>query len=146
MELQLTHSQEIKAAIDRAWGVMHNKHKKEKGPGTAENSSSGLDRDILEFKPFGLDSKRERYWVVDSACSCFSTSCAVVLPWNTFGYSRRVFPLLFVLSDSPILFRELIMTFSNVRFTACLCIYESLEVKRIVQGRFVNARGVPCRH
>ncbi|KAI8968152.1 hypothetical protein BD414DRAFT_504263 [Trametes punicea] len=28
VELQLCHSQEIKAMIDRAWGVVHNKHKK----------------------------------------------------------------------------------------------------------------------
>ncbi|KXN88772.1 hypothetical protein AN958_06640 [Leucoagaricus sp. SymC.cos] len=65
VELQLTHSQEIKAAIDRAWGVVHNKHKKEKGAAAADNS--GITKDTLDFLPFGMDHKRERYWVADDS-------------------------------------------------------------------------------
>lgn len=74
VELQLTHSLEIKATIDRAWGVVHNKHKKEKGVGAAGSSataSSELDRQFLGFQPYGYDAKRARYWVVDSACLSF---------------------------------------------------------------------------
>ena len=65
VELQLSHSQEIKAIVDRAWGISHHKQKKEKG---AENSG-GLDRNDLELKPVGQDSKRERYWIADGPCS-----------------------------------------------------------------------------
>lgn len=71
VELQLTHSQEIKATIDRAWGVVHHKHKKERGVSAAGGSATaGLerDRDFLGFQPYGYDAKRTRYWVIDSAC------------------------------------------------------------------------------
>lgn len=62
--------------VDRAWGVSHHKQKKEKG---AENSG-GIDRNDLELKPVGQDSKRERYWVADGPCSFI------------FGFQNPVFP------------------------------------------------------
>ncbi|KAJ3567991.1 hypothetical protein NP233_g6002 [Leucocoprinus birnbaumii] len=65
VELQLVHSQEIKAAIDRAWGVVHNKHKKEKGAPTP--LSPDMQRKALDFLPFGMDHKRERYWIADDS-------------------------------------------------------------------------------
>jgi len=61
VELQLGHSQEVKAAIDRAWGIVHNKHKK----GTSVPAFSCSTREELDFLPFGMDHKRERYWIVD---------------------------------------------------------------------------------
>jgi len=67
VELQLGHSQEVKAAIDRAWGIVHNKHKKEKGSAVPAFSSS--TREALDFPPFGMDHKRERYWVADGLWS-----------------------------------------------------------------------------
>ncbi|KAF9454103.1 hypothetical protein P691DRAFT_810816 [Macrolepiota fuliginosa MF-IS2] len=64
VELQLTHAQDVKAVIDRAWGVVHHKHKKEKGAGAAD---SVPERDTLDLKPFGQDSKRGRYWIADDS-------------------------------------------------------------------------------
>ncbi|KAF7784080.1 hypothetical protein Agabi119p4_245 [Agaricus bisporus var. burnettii] len=81
VELQLTHSLEIKATIDRAWGVVHNKHKKEKGVGAAGSSataSSELDRQFLGFQPYGYDAKRARYWVVDNSPRIYTTTN----PWR----------------------------------------------------------------
>ncbi len=79
VELQLSHSQEIKAIIDRAWGVSHHKQKKEKGASAGENSN-GIDRNDMELKPVGQDSKRERYWIADGPCSLI------------FGFKSLVFP------------------------------------------------------
>jgi hypothetical protein len=67
----LTHSQEIKATIDRAWGVVHHKHKKEKDIVAAGGSTAAdldRDREFLGLLPYGYDAKRTRYWVIDRAC------------------------------------------------------------------------------
>lgn len=67
IELQLSHSAEIKGKIDRAWGVNVNKNKK-KDPATAPPEPSDPNsRENLQMLPLGQDSQRKRYWVVDSA-------------------------------------------------------------------------------
>ncbi|KAF5352367.1 hypothetical protein D9756_005980 [Leucocoprinus leucothites] len=76
VELQLAHSQEIKAAIDHGWGVVHNKHKKEKGAITPINP--GMTRETLDFLPFGMDYKRERYWIVDDSPRIYTSTN----PWR----------------------------------------------------------------
>ncbi|KAL9716492.1 hypothetical protein Ac2012v2_000940 [Leucoagaricus gongylophorus] len=76
VELQLGHSQEVKAAIDRAWGIVHNKHKKEKGSAVPAFSSS--TREALDFPPFGMDHKRERYWVADDSPRIYTSTN----PWR----------------------------------------------------------------
>jgi len=66
VELQLSHNADIKAKIDRAWGVSHNKHKK-KDPATTPLQPSDPDsQESLQLLPIGQDSSRKRYWVADS--------------------------------------------------------------------------------
>lgn len=146
MELQLTHSQEVKAVIDRAWGVVHHKQKKEKGAGAAENpsaGSSGPDRESLELKPFGQDSKRERYWVADGPCSFTFAPEVFVLP-----YCCVILGILcgihigFFRFFSYYLIRCLMPRANffvcNIRFTAYLCVNESMENVCVVQGGFLD--------
>ncbi|KAF8203824.1 hypothetical protein BJ912DRAFT_919838 [Pholiota molesta] len=60
VELQLSHSPEIKATIDNAWGVVHNKHKKTTAPGPL-----WMQRTQKPRKSY--DSQRKRYWVADDS-------------------------------------------------------------------------------
>ncbi|KAG2756416.1 hypothetical protein P692DRAFT_20852863 [Suillus brevipes Sb2] len=67
VELQLTHSIDIKSTVDRAWGVMQNKHKK-KDPETAPPESNDLkSQQNLQLVPLGQDAQRKRYWVADDS-------------------------------------------------------------------------------
>ena len=62
MELQLSHSSEIKKMIDTAWRVARAPPKK-KDP--ANGSDNGPQLEDLQLLPIGQDLKRRRYWVVD---------------------------------------------------------------------------------
>ncbi|KAG1783504.1 hypothetical protein EV702DRAFT_1190527 [Suillus placidus] len=67
VELQLTHSIDIKSTVDRAWGVMQNKHKK-KDPETAPpESNDSKSQQNLQLVPLGQDAQRRRYWVADDS-------------------------------------------------------------------------------
>ncbi|KAJ3783133.1 hypothetical protein GGU10DRAFT_405483, partial [Lentinula aff. detonsa] len=67
VELQLSHSTDIKAKIDRAWGANFNKNKK-KDPTNAPPEPSDPDsRANLQMLPLGQDSERKRYWVADKS-------------------------------------------------------------------------------
>jgi hypothetical protein len=66
VELQLTHSSQIRDVVDRAWGVKAMSHKKkeqETAPPAAEDPLSQLS---LQQQPIGQDTSRKRYWVLDS--------------------------------------------------------------------------------
>ena len=65
VELQLSHSQEIKAIIDRAWGIVHNKHKKTETPVLPPPPGDPHSQERLQLVPLGQDRERKRYWVVD---------------------------------------------------------------------------------
>ena len=65
VELQLTHSLEIKGLIDRAWGVVHNKHKKNETTPNQPPPSDPHSQENLQLLPLGQDIQRKRYWVVD---------------------------------------------------------------------------------
>ncbi|KAI8990442.1 hypothetical protein BD414DRAFT_483665 [Trametes punicea] len=67
VELQLCHSQEIKAMIDRAWGVVHNKHKKIETSALPPPPSDPHSQERLQLVPLGQDKDRKRYWVVDDS-------------------------------------------------------------------------------
>ncbi|KZV74826.1 hypothetical protein PENSPDRAFT_152821 [Peniophora sp. CONT] len=68
VELQLTHSPIIKASIDTAWGVVHNKHKKKDVPDPPRpDPSDPFSQESLNFSPLGQDAERKRYWVVDDS-------------------------------------------------------------------------------
>ena len=65
VELQLCHSPEIKAIIDRAWGVIHNKHKKTETQSLPPRPGDPHSQERLQLVPLGQDKERKRYWVVD---------------------------------------------------------------------------------
>ncbi|KAI0082084.1 hypothetical protein K474DRAFT_1741576 [Panus rudis PR-1116 ss-1] len=67
VELQLCHSAEIKAIIDRAWGVIHNKHKKHETTPAPPPPSDPQSMESLQLVPLGQDSQRKRYWVIDDS-------------------------------------------------------------------------------
>ena len=67
VELQLCHSQEIKAIIDRAYGVVHNKHKKTETPSLPPPPGDPHSQERLQLIPLGQDKERKRYWIVDGA-------------------------------------------------------------------------------
>ncbi|KAH9937290.1 uncharacterized protein B0H18DRAFT_969961 [Fomitopsis serialis] len=65
VELQLCHSGQIKAVIDRAWGVIHNKHKKSETTASPPPPNDPQSRENLQMIPMGQDKDRKRYWAVD---------------------------------------------------------------------------------
>ncbi|KAL4070622.1 hypothetical protein J3A83DRAFT_4358752 [Scleroderma citrinum] len=67
VELQLQHSIEIKAVIDRAWGVTQNKYKKKDIANAPPDASDSMSRENLQLVPLGQDCTRKRYWVVDDS-------------------------------------------------------------------------------
>ena len=71
VELQLCHSSDIKAVIDRAWGVIHNKHKKHETTPAPPPASDPQSMENLQLIPLGQDMQRKRYWVIDGPCTFF---------------------------------------------------------------------------
>ncbi|KAH6916977.1 hypothetical protein BKA70DRAFT_1251067 [Coprinopsis sp. MPI-PUGE-AT-0042] len=67
VELQLTHAPSVKANIDRAWGVVHNKHKKGQATESKPDASDPQSQENLQLLPVGQDSSRKRYWVADAS-------------------------------------------------------------------------------
>ncbi|KAI0068137.1 hypothetical protein BV25DRAFT_1867186 [Artomyces pyxidatus] len=68
VELQLTHSPEIKGLIDQAWGVAHTKHKKKEATDApVPDASDPHSAQNLQFQPIGQDVTRKRYWIVDDS-------------------------------------------------------------------------------
>ncbi|KAI0324461.1 hypothetical protein GY45DRAFT_1331516 [Cubamyces sp. BRFM 1775] len=67
VELQLCHSQQIKAIIDRAWGVVHNKHKKIEMSALPPPPGDPQSQERLQLVPLGQDKDRKRYWVIDDS-------------------------------------------------------------------------------
>ncbi|PPQ67172.1 hypothetical protein CVT25_005773 [Psilocybe cyanescens] len=67
VELQLCHSPEIKAAIDNAWGVVHNKHKKNQAPVAPLDPNDPKSQERLQLQPIGQDYQRKRYWIADDS-------------------------------------------------------------------------------
>ncbi|EAU92791.1 hypothetical protein CC1G_01836 [Coprinopsis cinerea okayama7 len=67
VELQLTHAPSIKATIDRAWGIVHNKHKKGQATEPKPEPSDPKSQENLQLLPVGQDSSRKRYWIADDS-------------------------------------------------------------------------------
>lgn len=68
VELQLSHNQEVRETIDRAWGVVHNKHRKRDTLSAPPDPSDPRSMERLKTAPLGLDLSRKRYWAFDGAC------------------------------------------------------------------------------
>ncbi|KAF8973533.1 hypothetical protein BDZ97DRAFT_1775592 [Flammula alnicola] len=66
VELQLCHAPDIKATIDNAWGVVHNKHKKNQAPAPLDPSDP-KSQEHLQLLPIGQDCQRKRYWIADDS-------------------------------------------------------------------------------
>jgi hypothetical protein len=64
VELQLTHSVDIKAAIDKSWGLTQMKEKRKGAAHMSAEAHLPADHE-LAFAPIGQDISRKRYWVVD---------------------------------------------------------------------------------
>lgn len=69
MELQLCHAPEIKGYIDRAWGVVHNKHKKNQTTLPPLDPADPKSQENLQLVPIGQDAQRIRYWIADGPCT-----------------------------------------------------------------------------
>jgi hypothetical protein len=69
VEMQLAHQPEIKNAIDRAWGVVHQKQKKKESTAAPSNLGDSYTIEQLQQVPIGQDRERKRYWVVDGPCA-----------------------------------------------------------------------------
>ncbi|CAA7265919.1 unnamed protein product [Cyclocybe aegerita] len=78
VELQLCHAPEIKATIDRAWGVQHNKHKKP-APLAPLDPSDPKSQESLQLQPIGQDCSRKRFWVADDSPRIYVSTN----PWKT---------------------------------------------------------------
>ncbi|KAF9056122.1 hypothetical protein BJ165DRAFT_1431032 [Panaeolus papilionaceus] len=78
VELQLCHAPDIKATIDRAWGVVHNKHKKNQQPAAPPEPSDPKSRQNLTLHPIGQDSQRKRFWVADDSPRLYTSTN----PWK----------------------------------------------------------------
>ena len=78
-ELQLCHAPEIKGYIDHAWGVVHNKHKKNQTPLPSLDRSDPKSQENLQLLPIGQDVHRIRYWIADGPCTF------IVESWSTFS-------------------------------------------------------------
>ncbi|TFK56661.1 hypothetical protein OE88DRAFT_1803335 [Heliocybe sulcata] len=77
VELQLCHSTEIKTIIDRAWGVVHNKHKKAAAEPPLDPSNPH-SQENLQLTPVGQDLARKRYWVADDSVRLYLSTN----PWK----------------------------------------------------------------
>ncbi|KAF9015627.1 hypothetical protein BDQ17DRAFT_57632 [Cyathus striatus] len=86
VELQLTHSTEIKATIDRAWGVVHNKHKKKDAANAPPDPSDPKSQESLQLLPIGQDCQRKRYWVVDESPRIYVSTN----PWKITATLRAI--------------------------------------------------------
>ncbi|KAK7064079.1 peptidase family M3-domain-containing protein [Favolaschia claudopus] len=67
VELQLVHTPEIKATIDRAWGVSQNKHKKKDAASAPPDPTDAQSQAQLQLVPLGQDMQKKRYWVADDS-------------------------------------------------------------------------------
>ncbi|KAF7303177.1 hypothetical protein MKEN_01281400 [Mycena kentingensis (nom. inval.)] len=78
VELQLVHSPEIKASIDRAWGVSSAKHKKKDAIVPPPDESDPMSQKQLQLTPLGQDIARTRYWAADDSPRLYTSTN----PWK----------------------------------------------------------------
>lgn len=67
VELQLVHSADIKAKLDRAWGVAPHKQKKKESEPSRPKAEDPFSRGRLQLLPIGQDMDRKRYWIADDS-------------------------------------------------------------------------------
>ncbi|KAG7452329.1 uncharacterized protein BT62DRAFT_1071479 [Guyanagaster necrorhizus] len=67
VELQLVHSADIKAKLDRAWGVAPHKQKKKESDSSRPGAEDPFSQKRLQLLPIGQDADRKRYWIADDS-------------------------------------------------------------------------------
>nr|BDS00034.1 uncharacterized protein UP11 [Mycoleptodonoides aitchisonii] len=75
----------VKAIIDRAWGVIHNKHKKTEPAAVPPPPEDPHSQERLQLIPIGQDKDRKRYWVIDGPVFIYADSPRVYMstnPWK----------------------------------------------------------------
>lgn len=65
VELSLVNNTEIHDTIDRAWGIVHNKHKKKETQVVPLSVLDPRSKENLSVLPAGQDASRKRYWALD---------------------------------------------------------------------------------
>lgn len=76
VDLALVHNQEVRDTVDRAWGVVHNKHRKKETLVLPPDPSDPRSRENLAVIPIGQDKDRRRYWAFDGV-SQLSSLCQI---------------------------------------------------------------------
>ncbi|KIY51292.1 hypothetical protein FISHEDRAFT_30923, partial [Fistulina hepatica ATCC 64428] len=78
VELQLSHSVEVKGIVDRAWGAAQGKNKKKDTSLAPPEPSDPRSHQNLSLVPLGQDIKRMRYWATDDSPRIWASSN----PWR----------------------------------------------------------------
>ncbi|KAF8167635.1 hypothetical protein B0H34DRAFT_682568 [Crassisporium funariophilum] len=86
VELQLSHAPEVKGTIDRAWGVVHNKHKKNQTTAVPLDPTDPKSQESLQILPIGQDYQRKRYWISDDSPRVYVSTN----PWKITATFRTI--------------------------------------------------------
>ena len=145
VELQLCHAPEIKGYIDHAWGVVHNKHKKNQTPLPSLDRSDPKSQENLQLLPIGQDVHRIRYWIADGPCTF------IVKSWSTFFIFAYICMEIFIRIPLSLFSSHINWFFSNLtcglyfcRLTTLVHVYESLENHGHFPYYFVHPGGIHC--
>ncbi|KAF8323040.1 hypothetical protein DL93DRAFT_2190016 [Clavulina sp. PMI_390] len=95
VDWQLTYCVRIKDMLDLAWGVRAAKHQKKadkdaNAPPPPEHPES---RENIRLDPFGQDSTRKRYWVLDDSPRIYQSGnpWKAICPFDTLSSTREEF-------------------------------------------------------
>jgi hypothetical protein len=156
VELQLLHAPEIKYTIDRAWGVVHNKHKKKDSVTAPPDASDPKSQESLQQLPLGQDIQRKRYWVADGPCTTLSPLYLLLfaLEFNSYGRSFYHLSISCHLFFSSQCFGLFVITVAKAhelnvqslvyyRFSANLHLNQSMEGYSYISIHFIHKRGIP---
>ena len=155
VELQLCHNAEIKAIIDRAWGVSQNKHKKKDASTAPPDPSDPKSQERLQLVPIGQDLRRTRYWVADGPCTSIAyRDSSIQRPLFASIYGGTYFRCqltrraLFIIPwRNQIVHFSLLTAFSIfTRFPTRFYIDESMEDHSDVSSGFFDKRGILDHH
>ena len=113
VELQLCHAPDIKATIDNAWGVVHNKHKKNQAPFVPLDPSDPKSREKLQLTPIGQDCQRKRYWIADGPCTSILQTVLLPFPYLRI-FARELFNVFLDSSRGPGLAVQIRSSYRNM--------------------------------
>ena len=137
----------MKATIDRAWGVVHNKHKKRDitPPPDPEDPRS---RPNLEMLPVGQDVSKKRYWVADGPCTSSFLVLSLRMHICVYLPGPQPSPVSLAPIAGPCRYRSLTRfsysdtRFRLARFPKSLHIDQSMENQLLFTSRVFDEGGV----